>query len=839
MAVTYQGALSNGPDFDASRYYNALLPSTPTGDFAIFALVKFDCVYSGSDFAVTTAEPIGIAQNFLTGTGSGGGDSYMYLLNGNDGTAGNRRRVRVKVASGGVNLLGSGTQLLGTTQFNPGDVALVVIQSNGGTVQFYTCLRDGTAVLENSATRNGSFGARALGTWNFMRGSTTGVGLGSPNAMQMFGVANRAFTTSEIEQLAAGTDPESIVASGDRSALWLFDQAAATITATWGANNATRQGTWTNQRAGSPLAPNAAARLEVTNHPLRYQSYGVNDDGTATSRPVEGTYTGFVPSSFEARILNLDGTVAQDWTALTGFAAAAGTWSGSLSVPVGGPYRLDVRDATDTAIVWQGITAFLGCPVHGTMGQSPGAYFEGEYKGNVTLTGELYIADPAVPNQVRKAVTSSTAAGLARMANQWQADVGKPILWVKTAVGGTTSEAWATKAANVWPQLLNGLAYSGAKKVSLAWLQGSSDNGLAEGVVKGNLDTIVSNLDDDVEDAGTDYRFVMIPHNRQTSSAGVSNGRTRQYQYQWARDHAYFGTKVLHGVQWIDMLTDAEFSGTAQAGGASTITLAADTETVQPSQLNGVTVQITSGTGAGQTRTAGASNPFNVTSKVLTVTSAWTTVPDATSVYRITGVSPHPARVGGVERLGPRYARDLANKYGLHAQSGRGPYVASATYPEDGDGSIIDVQFTHRHGAALRTVNGGTDATGVADFEVSEDTFTTTETITAAAITSPTTVRLTLSAAPTDKTALRVRYGRLAPVVTDKFDAVENFGLGDLLYDDSSLELPADFTADSLAVTEAAANEAIYVGDTLAEAIYVGENPAVAVYVGEDLVWSA
>lgn len=43
-------------------------------------------------------------------------------------------------------------------------------------------------------------------------------------------------------------------------------------------------------------------------------------------------------------------------------------------------------------------------------------------------------------------------------------------------------------------------------------------------------------------------------------------------------------------------------------------------------------IRITSGTGKGQTRTI-ASN----TSTVITVSSAWTTVPDATSVYAIEG----------------------------------------------------------------------------------------------------------------------------------------------------------------------------------------------------------
>jgi hypothetical protein len=69
-------------------------------------------------------------------------------------------------------------------------------------------------------------------------------------------------------------------------------------------------------------------------------------------------------------------------------------------------------------------------------------------------------------------------------------------------------------------------------------------------------------------------------------------------------------------------------SGTATAGGGSTLTNSAETWTVN--QWAGYRVNIFSGTGSGQSRTV-ASN----TSTVLTVSSAWSVTPDATSVYEI------------------------------------------------------------------------------------------------------------------------------------------------------------------------------------------------------------
>ena len=71
-------------------------------------------------------------------------------------------------------------------------------------------------------------------------------------------------------------------------------------------------------------------------------------------------------------------------------------------------------------------------------------------------------------------------------------------------------------------------------------------------------------------------------------------------------------------------------TGTATAGGASTLTNSAKTWTTN--QWANSQVRIVSGTGAGQIRTI-ASN----TGTVLTTSTAWTTQPDVTSVYNIEG----------------------------------------------------------------------------------------------------------------------------------------------------------------------------------------------------------
>jgi hypothetical protein len=95
---------------------------------------------------------------------------------------------------------------------------------------------------------------------------------------------------------------------------------------------------------------------------------------------------------------------------------------------------------------------------------------------------------------------------------------------------------------------------------------------------------------------------------------------------------AVIGTdsKLISTPSWMGVDYAAFATGTATAGGASTLTNSAKTWTTN--QWANSQVRIVSGTGAGQIRTI-ASN----TGTVLTTSAAWTTQPDATSVYSIEG----------------------------------------------------------------------------------------------------------------------------------------------------------------------------------------------------------
>lgn len=73
-------------------------------------------------------------------------------------------------------------------------------------------------------------------------------------------------------------------------------------------------------------------------------------------------------------------------------------------------------------------------------------------------------------------------------------------------------------------------------------------------------------------------------------------------------------------------------TGSAQAGGANTITLKAASNYTLDDQPNGMFIKITSGTGSGQTRHV---EDYVASTKVLTVEPAWDTAPDATSNYSV------------------------------------------------------------------------------------------------------------------------------------------------------------------------------------------------------------
>lgn len=92
--------------------------------------------------------------------------------------------------------------------------------------------------------------------------------------------------------------------------------------------------------------------------------------------------------------------------------------------------------------------------------------------------------------------------------------------------------------------------------------------------------------------------------------------------------------------------TVAGENDTAQNGSTNTITLAA-TASGTDDYYNGMTIRIVSGTGANQTRTI---TDYVGSTKVATVGTAWTTIPDSTSEYKTSGTWATTIELGGTSK---------------------------------------------------------------------------------------------------------------------------------------------------------------------------------------------
>lgn len=802
MAVTYDGALYAGPE-PGSAYYSVPYPDAPTPgsgtDVSYVWVLKVKRTYFGQPDAATGGW-LTIGQTTGNSGGGGGNDGQIFYLPANAGTSGNRKKLQVRMSAGGQNITSAGT-LTSTSTFSYDDTVVVVFQSNGGTVQLKTCkVGSGTVVTEATGTRNNSWPGYQAAAWQ--------LGLGAWQ-YQSTAMVKRALTDAEILSWAAGTDPESIVSvSGDRMALWLFNVNSGSISSTWGtAGAATLTGSMASYGVGSALTPNATNRIQISNEPVAYGAVSLNDDGTDPTWTFTGTYTGTAPTAAQYRLLGLTGTVIVDWTDATGFTASAGTLSGTTgALPAGGLYRIQVRDKNATTVIWKGANPFNVCPVTVSTGQSPYVLFQSSYP-SVTPPTNAYLSIAQLGStftpELVLATVSNTGRGLAAALNTWSTlSGGLPIIHVACALTGTSSTQWATKATTTWSSLLAALDFLRAKRVLIQWLNGAADGALSAATIKSNHDTILANLDADVATTrGIGYRYRILPHQRDTSNP-TSSSNTRTAQYEWAvtNNTATPAKVMLPGPWWSDMQTDAEATGTVVSATSTTATLANNNDLTAVDLVTNGAITILTGTGAGQTRTITA---YNDTSKVATV-AAWTTTPDATSTYRVTGTSAHPGPQG-VTNYATRYGYGLAYAFGKTAISGVGPKVTSATYPNGATAGTVavKVKLTHRHGSNLRTPNGGTTATAVAGFAASEDNFVGLKTITAQAITGPDEVTLTVTGV-VSLAALKVQYLAGAPIPGTDWNT-SGIGLGDTLYDDSGIAptggLPALFTLQTAPIT--------------------------------------
>lgn len=149
----------------------------------------------------------------------------------------------------------------------------------------------------------------------------------------------------------------------------------------------------------------------------------------------------------------------------------------------------------------------------------------------------------------------------------------------------------------------NTLKSSGGKRIARIAITSGNFTGPANGDVSGRKITFDQLTNQAMEEAGLGDHIALIDS----------------------------GNSTLHHVH----PEDEEHGGTAQAGAASAITLAAGASAADD-EYNGMRIEIESGTGSGQNNII---TDYNGTTKVATVQDAWSVQPSSDSVYTIFGKS--------------------------------------------------------------------------------------------------------------------------------------------------------------------------------------------------------
>lgn len=279
---------------------------------------------------------------------------------------------------------------------------------------------------------------------------------------------------------------------------------------------------------------------------------------------------------------------------------------------------------------WEQVTPAPSATVAGSFIASSRHFRQQQLYVNSTTTSWLY--NPFEDGWVQvpsPALAGTFGAGAAGVAGSWS--TGTTVAAASlTATGGTTSTIVTNQT------LARSLA--GYSIHILAGPNAGVTLPILSNTISANA-TITVTAQASAFSASTVYRLC-TPVWYVLGAGTLASGSFRKYD--WATNTwttlvntglpATIGTdgKLITTPSWLNTNYYQFATGTATAGGASTLTNSGKAWTVN--SWTNYQIRIVSGTGAGQIRTI-ASN----TATVITTSAAWTTQPDATSVYSIEG----------------------------------------------------------------------------------------------------------------------------------------------------------------------------------------------------------
>lgn len=189
---------------------------------------------------------------------------------------------------------------------------------------------------------------------------------------------------------------------------------------------------------------------------------------------LSGSYSGTLPTSIEARVVAAsDGsTVVQGWTALTDAEIAGGTWSGVLSIPQGGMYRVQVRSMTASSVLAEG---YLGSSVFGVgdlfgcIGSSSASlwFSAGSYTPSATVRRLRSTGWSEFPG-------ASNGAAV-ELANDLSIALGVPVGMLDFGVSGSTLDQWSQSDGSHFLAFASAITGAGGKLAAVLSMVGSND----------------------------------------------------------------------------------------------------------------------------------------------------------------------------------------------------------------------------------------------------------------------------------------------------------------------------------------------------------------------------
>lgn len=281
--------------------------------------------------------------------------------------------------------------------------------------------------------------------------------------------------TLTINTLGNGYSTSSFSLVGDISYVYIMDGYAASST---DAGNLNTNPFAIFQGSGDAVTLSSVSRVDQRS-------------GASVVKSLSGSYSGGSADAVQCRVvLDSNSSEVVAWTDVDA-TLSGGTWSGSLTIPHGGPYRIQTRlhSAADAELATAPDSdTFLVGDVFLVTGQS-NAIGRGTnvqtYSGSSTswmVSESGVIADLANPWSDNNNPGDGSWGPL--LANLIDASEGVPTIWIVNGSGGTRISQWndnppATRWSSITNQV-NALSPSGI--AACLWLQGESDaiDGLSE-----------------------------------------------------------------------------------------------------------------------------------------------------------------------------------------------------------------------------------------------------------------------------------------------------------------------------------------------------------------------